>query len=73
MRHPCSRRQFLASFGGAAVCAAPPATAAAAPAAPVSIARCPGYGSELLPTLERLFDQLGGLGRLARGKTGRFR
>ncbi|MES1261060.1 MAG: DUF362 domain-containing protein [Acidobacteriota bacterium] len=44
--------------------AAPPA-----PAAPVSIAKCGSYGAELVPTLDRMFDQLGGLGRLVSGKT----
>jgi uncharacterized protein (DUF362 family) len=40
-----------------------------APAAPVALARCDSYGTELLPTLRKMFDQLGGLGRLVRGKT----
>lgn len=43
---------------------------ARAPAAPVAIARCPAYdASQLVPALQRMFDQLGGLGRLVRGKT----
>jgi uncharacterized protein (DUF362 family) len=46
------------------------ARAAQAPAAPVSVARCKTYDSaELLPTMQRMFDQLGGLGRLVSGKT----
>ncbi len=46
------------------------ARAAAAPAAPVALARCKTYDSaELLPTMGRMFDQLGGLGRLVGGKT----
>lgn len=40
-----------------------------APAAPVAVARCNSYGSELLPTLRRMFDQIGGLERLVAGKT----
>jgi len=39
------------------------------PTAPVAIARCPGYGSEFLSATEKLFDQLGGMGRLVKGKT----
>ena len=27
------------------------------------------YGTELVPTLEKMFDQLGGLGGLVKGKT----
>jgi uncharacterized protein (DUF362 family) len=45
------------------------ARAAAAPAAPVAVARCESYGNELLPALKTMFDQLGGLGRLVKGKT----
>jgi uncharacterized protein (DUF362 family) len=42
---------------------------AGAPAAPVSVARCRSYGPELVPTLDKMFDQLGGLGRIVKGKT----
>src|ERR1017187_2570181 len=42
---------------------------AAAPAAPVALGRCAAYGAELLPALSRMFDQIGGLGRIAKGKT----
>jgi uncharacterized protein (DUF362 family) len=40
-----------------------------APTAPVALARCQSYDAELLPTLARMFDQLGGLGRLVNGRT----
>lgn len=40
-----------------------------APAAPVAISKVKTYGAELLPALETMFDQLGGLGRLVKGKT----
>ncbi len=60
-----TRRQVLA--GAAAVLATGRATAA--PAAPVAIARCRNYGPELLPSLETVFDQIGGLGRIVKGKT----
>lgn len=63
-----SRRHFLGT-APAAVLPLFAAPAAAAPAAPVSIGRCPDYGSALTPTLKTMFDQLGGLGRLVAGKT----
>jgi len=44
--------------------------AAGAPTAPVAVARCKTYNpAELLPTMRKMFDQLGGLGRLVKGKT----
>jgi uncharacterized protein (DUF362 family) len=42
---------------------------AAAPAAPVAIAKCRSYGPELVTTLDAMFDQLGGLERIVKGKT----
>jgi uncharacterized protein (DUF362 family) len=35
----------------------------------VTIGRCMDYGSNLVPTLEKMFDQLGGLAKLVKGKT----
>ena len=61
-----TRRQFMAAAGALSV--ARPARASA-PAAPVAVARCPVYGSGVLPVLERMFDQIGGLGHLVKGKT----
>ena len=64
-----SRRRFLAQT------AALPAVLAGrlsadAPTSPVAVARCKTYNSaELLPVMEKMFDQLGGLGRLVKGKT----
>ena len=43
--------------------------ASVAPAAPVALSRCQTYGAELLPALSKMFDQLGGLGQLVKGKT----
>ena len=67
-----SRRQFLAGsgavLGGLGVGRLVP-FARAAPAATVSIAKCDTYGTELVPALDRMFDQLGGLGRLVKGRT----
>jgi len=48
----------------------PVGRAAEAPAGPVALARCKTYESaELLPALQKMFDQLGGLGKLVSGKT----
>jgi len=62
---PLSRRQLLAvaasGLGGMA--------RAAAPASKVALARCPAYGPAVTPALRRMFDQLGGIGRLVSGKT----
>ena len=72
---PMTRRRLLASGGMALLGAGllPRAgradTKSAAPATPVSLARCPSYGPELLPALDTMFDRIGGLGRLVKGKT----
>jgi uncharacterized protein (DUF362 family) len=65
---PCpmlSRRQWLAA--AAVLPLAKPAKAV--PTAPVAIARCDSYGPHLVPLLAKMFDQIGGLGRLVAGKT----
>jgi uncharacterized protein (DUF362 family) len=41
----------------------------AAPAQTVAVGRSMTYGAELTPAMERMFDQLGGLGRIVKGKT----
>ncbi|MFN3325163.1 MAG: DUF362 domain-containing protein [Bryobacteraceae bacterium] len=66
-----TRRQWLGQLSAAAAALGAPALlrANAAPAAPVAIAKCRDYGREVLPALDRLFDQLGGLGRIVKGKT----
>jgi len=63
-----TRRELLA------LAAAAPALpgllrANAAPVAPVSIAQCPSYDSDLTAVLNTMFDQLGGLGRIVKNKT----
>jgi uncharacterized protein (DUF362 family) len=71
-RHSLSRRQALAglaTLGLTPLVTRLNAFAPQAPASPVSIGRCHDYGAELTPTLGRMFDQLGGLGRLVAGKT----
>jgi uncharacterized protein (DUF362 family) len=68
-----SRRNWLRMAGSAvagAYLAKPSLQAAAAPATRVTVAKCKTYDTaELLPTLDRMFDQLGGLGRIVKGKT----
>ena len=73
MHSDCTRRQWLAAAVGAAL-ARPFAAAAASSSATgssprVAIAKCPTYGAELLPAMQQMFDQLGGLERLVKGKT----
>lgn len=65
-----TRRQWLTSAAASAtaIAAVRPARAAT-PAGPVAIARCRDYGPTLLPTLQSLMDQLGGLAPLVRHKT----
>lgn len=59
-----TRRELLALMS------APPVLGASdAPVAPVSISRCRSYDEDLVALLATMFDQLGGLGRLARGNT----
>jgi uncharacterized protein (DUF362 family) len=65
-----NRREFVAGLGAAGLAAVRPARIrASAPAAPVAIARCKSYGAEFVAATEKMFDQLGGIGRLVRGKT----
>lgn len=64
------RRDMLASAGAAAGAALLARRAfPQAPAAPVALARCDSYGPAVYPVLRKMFDQLGGLGRLVKGKT----
>ncbi|HVX66448.1 MAG TPA: DUF362 domain-containing protein [Bryobacteraceae bacterium] len=57
-----TRREFAALAAGTLV-------ARAAPGAPVSIARAQSYNDDLAAVLAGIFDQLGGLDRIVRGKT----
>lgn len=41
----------------------------AAPSSPVAVGRCASYGSSVLPAMRRMFDQIGGIGKLVSGKT----
>lgn len=61
-----SRRSILSAAGASLL---PGRMRAAAQPTRVAIAQCTGYGAALLPSLQRMFDQIGGLGRLVKGKT----
>ncbi|HWR51269.1 MAG TPA: hypothetical protein VN428_09190, partial [Bryobacteraceae bacterium] len=67
MQHGFTRRIFLG--GLAASAAARHSAPHPAPASPVAIGQCKTYGIELAPAMEKMFDQLGGLGKLVRNKT----
>jgi uncharacterized protein (DUF362 family) len=70
-----SRREALKKMGYAAIAVGvywkvPSLLASPPPTAPVAVGTCKTYTPvELLPTLSRLFDQLGGLKRIVNGKT----
>ncbi len=64
--HRLTRREWLALVSTAPAAAAP---AKLAPTAPVAIARSGSYDEDQAAVLGRMFDQLGGLGRLVKNKT----
>ncbi|MCX6623604.1 MAG: DUF362 domain-containing protein [Acidobacteria bacterium] len=67
---PITRRSVLAAAATAAGSRlVPSAFARQAPAAAVAIGRCRSYGSAVEPVLATLFDQIGGIGPLVKGKT----
>jgi uncharacterized protein (DUF362 family) len=63
-----NRREFVTA-GAGAIGFTLPRLAKAGLTAPVAVAKHPAYGPGVLPVLERMFDQLGGLGRLVKNKT----
>jgi uncharacterized protein (DUF362 family) len=72
MSDPISRRQVLSGLGAAALGLSRPRAAfsMSAPAGTVAIGKCRTYDrAAVLSTLQTAFDQLGGLGRLVKGKT----
>jgi uncharacterized protein (DUF362 family) len=72
MNHACSRRKFLGALGAAAgVWMARPTMflARPAPAGRVAVGMCHEYGPQVVDALATMFDQLGGLEKLVRGKT----
>jgi uncharacterized protein (DUF362 family) len=62
-----TRREMLALIGAAPVIVK--SARADAPTAPVAVAKCPSYNDEVTAKLATMFDQLGGLERIVRGKT----
>jgi uncharacterized protein (DUF362 family) len=70
----CTRRKMLATAGAAAGVVFTPArllrAAVSAPAKTVAVAKCASYDdAEVLANLTRMFDQLGGLGKIVANKT----
>lgn len=66
--HQMGRRQWLGAVSGVGIAGrawSNPAT----PASKVSVARCADYGPAIYPALRTMFDQLGGIGSLVKGKT----
>jgi uncharacterized protein (DUF362 family) len=59
-----TRRELLALLGAATLRGNPDA-----PTAPVAVSRCPSYEEDQTALLSRMFDQIGGLGRLVKNKT----
>lgn len=65
-----TRREWFRQTAAGLSFAALQGRAATPAATPVSVARCRTYNpSELLPVMSKMFDQLGGLERLVKGKT----
>lgn len=65
---PCwTRRQWMAAAAVASL--APGSRAVAAPSSAVALARCPAYDGGVLASMRKMFDQLGGIGKLVAGKT----
>ena len=60
-----TRREWIALISAAPLLKAAPN----APAAPVAIAKCASYDEDVTAKLATMFDQLGGLDRIVRGKT----
>ena len=74
MQHCDTRREWLwktaSALSGAYLAGSSLGRSAAAPALPVAVGRSKTYDpAELLAVMEKMFDQLGGLGRLVNGKT----
>src|SRR5512132_2042484 len=67
----CSRRKFITQVtAGTVACASVGRQAYALPTAPVAVARCRRYDFNLVKsTLSAMFDQLGGIPDLVKGKT----
>ena len=65
---PCwTRREWMAAAAVAGL--APGLRLSAAPASAVALGRCPAYDEGVLASMRKMFDQLGGIGKLVAGKT----
>jgi uncharacterized protein (DUF362 family) len=64
-----TRRELLALGAAAPLVVSRNAWAKEAPAAPVAIAKVPDYSEYLVAAIEKMFDQIGGAGRLVKNKT----
>jgi uncharacterized protein (DUF362 family) len=62
-----TRREWMAAAAVAGL--APRVRAASAPSSPVALARCLAYDGGVEASLRKMFDQIGGIGRLVAGKT----
>lgn len=62
--HGMNRREFVAALAAASA-----AGARSLPSAPVAISRCSSYEQDQAAALSALFEKLGGLEKLVRGKT----
>jgi uncharacterized protein (DUF362 family) len=72
MNMNCSRRKFIGAVGmsaGAYVARPTLLSALPAPASRVAIGLCPEYNRQVGDSLSTMFDQLGGIQSLVRGKT----
>jgi uncharacterized protein (DUF362 family) len=72
MKFRCSRREFLGVAGmaaGAAIAQPALASIIPTPSSRVAIGMCPEYDRQVSDVLSAMFDQLGGLQKLVRGKT----
>jgi uncharacterized protein (DUF362 family) len=73
MPHKITRRQLLAGMGAAGALSLGGSrwlnAAPRAPRSPVSIAKCRSYDEDLAAALNTMFDQIGGIEGLVRGKT----
>jgi uncharacterized protein (DUF362 family) len=72
MNRHVNRREFIQGLSVAAAgfyLAPSRLWATAAPTAPVAVAKCGTYGPEVGTTLATMFDQLGGIEKLVRGRT----
>jgi len=65
LKSKITRREWIAAISAAPLLRA----ATKAPAAPVAIAKCAAYDDDLTTRLATMFDQLGGLEGIVRGKT----